>query len=104
MIIFTWSLSASRNAFLSSGDDVRRMQNDSHFVRVFTIIKLSDVTSPSIVKSKMRIIGSWTLYKHYIKNKVTKVHKLPKRQGGKNKGLRRTKGIGLRNTWKEVTY
>ena len=40
---------------------------------------------------------------YYIKNKDTKVYKLPKRQDGKNKGLRRTKGISFINTWKEVT-
>ena len=33
------------------------MQNDSHFViKVFSMIKLSDVTSPSIVKSTIGII------------------------------------------------
>ena len=63
MIFFLGAFQLLEMFFLSSGGDVRRMQNDSHFVRVFTIIKLSDVTSPSIVKSTMRIIGSWTLYK-----------------------------------------
>ena len=91
LIIFSWSLSASRNAFLSSGDDVRRMQNDSHFVNIFTVIKLSDVTSPSIVKSTMSIIGSWTLYKTLHYNKDTKVYKLIKRQGGKNRVLKTLK-------------
>ena len=44
------------------------------------MIKLSDVTSPAIVKSTMRIIGSWTLYKTItLEIKETKVYKLPKR-------------------------
>ena len=76
------------------------MQNDSHFViKVFSMIKLSDVTSPSIVKSTIGIIlAVGRFIKHYIKNKETKVYKLPKQQDGRNKGLRRTKGISFRNT------